>query len=390
MNSDTTTQTVLFVSHSAGFAGAEKSLLDLVRSPPANVDPIVLVPDSGTLVDQLEEADIEYVVAPYGLWVTYGSAVHLIAIKLGIGFGKTISGIPLAYRKLADRDIDLVYTNTVTSPMGGIIAEFLSVPNVWHVREFIEEDIGGTFNVGFRRTCRLIDKFADHVIYNSEAVKQKYTDHISNTPQSVVYNGPVSRSEAADEPKSILDAAVELCIVGTIIESKGQLEAIQTVHELRTNGVDAHLRIYGATGGEYFERCRSAAAELGVSDHISWEGFVEDIVRAYESADFCLLCSRSEAFGRVVVESMARGCPVIAKRSGGVPELIDDGSDGFLYDDYREIVDIIKSLQDDASAYRSVSTESIETFENRFTRETYRTTVYEILSSVASSETIAQ
>ena len=44
------------------------------------------------------------------------------------------------------------------------------------------------------------------------------------------------------------------------------------------------------------------------------------------------MCSRSEAFGRVTVEYLRRGRPVIGTRSGGTPELVEDGVTGFLYE----------------------------------------------------------
>ncbi len=65
-----------------------------------------------------------------------------------------------------------------------------------------------------------------------------------------------------------------------------------------------------------------------------------------QQADILLMCSRKEAFGRVTVEGMKAGKPVIGAGSGGTKELIRDGYNGFLYTfgDYRELAEKVKYL----------------------------------------------
>jgi glycosyltransferase involved in cell wall biosynthesis len=58
----------------------------------------------------------------------------------------------------------------------------------------------------------------------------------------------------------------------------------------------------------------------------------EDLVRAYASADLFVLPSRTETLGLVLMEAMAAGCPVVACRAGGVPDAVQDGATGFLFD----------------------------------------------------------
>jgi glycosyltransferase involved in cell wall biosynthesis len=75
----------------------------------------------------------------------------------------------------------------------------------------------------------------------------------------------------------------------------------------------------------------SLATELGVADRVHWLGEVADPVPLMQACDSFLLASVGEAFGNVIVEAMACGSPVIASRSGGIPELVEDNVTGRLF-----------------------------------------------------------
>lgn len=53
---------------------------------------------------------------------------------------------------------------------------------------------------------------------------------------------------------------------------------------------------------------------------------------AFASADAFIFPSRTETLGLVLLEAMAAGCPVVAARSGGIPDIVTDGENGFLFD----------------------------------------------------------
>jgi glycosyltransferase involved in cell wall biosynthesis len=59
----------------------------------------------------------------------------------------------------------------------------------------------------------------------------------------------------------------------------------------------------------------------------------EQLASAFASADIFALPSRTETLGLVLLEAMAAGCPVIAARAGGIPDIVEDGVNGLLFDD---------------------------------------------------------
>ncbi|MGC1396328.1 MAG: glycosyltransferase, partial [Coleofasciculaceae cyanobacterium] len=53
---------------------------------------------------------------------------------------------------------------------------------------------------------------------------------------------------------------------------------------------------------------------------------------AFASADAFVFPSRTETLGLVLLEAMAAGCPVVAARSGGIPDIVTDGVNGYLFE----------------------------------------------------------
>jgi glycosyltransferase involved in cell wall biosynthesis len=75
---------------------------------------------------------------------------------------------------------------------------------------------------------------------------------------------------------------------------------------------------------------RRASTDGGVNGRLRFSGAVpdEDLARSYEAADLLVLPSRSETYGMVVTEALARGLPVVAADVGGVPEAMGYGAGG--------------------------------------------------------------
>jgi phosphatidylinositol alpha-1,6-mannosyltransferase len=112
-----------------------------------------------------------------------------------------------------------------------------------------------------------------------------------------------------------------------------------------------------AIGGEGPDRVRLAALarELGVEARIDWLGYVarEQLPELYASADLFVLPSRSlpergdvEGFGMVLLEAQAAGTPVVAARSGGMPDALEEGQTGVLVEpgDHAGLSQVVSAL----------------------------------------------
>jgi glycosyltransferase involved in cell wall biosynthesis len=70
----------------------------------------------------------------------------------------------------------------------------------------------------------------------------------------------------------------------------------------------------------------------------------EELAQAFASSDILVMPSRTETLGLVILEAMASGLPVVAARSGGIPEIVKDGVTGFLFDETNEAISAVHEL----------------------------------------------
>jgi N-acetyl-alpha-D-glucosaminyl L-malate synthase BshA len=82
--------------------------------------------------------------------------------------------------------------------------------------------------------------------------------------------------------------------------------------------------------GPMLSEARSLVRELGLEEHVRFLGKQEDIVTILNMSDVLLFPSEVESFGLVALEAMACEIPVIASRSGGIPEVVSCGEVGYL------------------------------------------------------------
>ena len=127
----------------------------------------------------------------------------------------------------------------------------------------------------------------------------------------------------------------------------GRLSAEKEIERLKTvlaAAPEARLALVG--GGPHEKALREYFAGMPVH----FAGFLhgEELAAAFASCDVFVMPSRTETLGLVVLEAMASGVPVVGARAGGIPEMVNDGVNGFLFDMEEQAAQQAKLLLGDA------------------------------------------
>lgn len=123
-----------------------------------------------------------------------------------------------------------------------------------------------------------------------------------------------------------------LGIVGQISPHKGHELLFEALAILAKTNRDICLRIVGVGKLDYIQRLKSLGARLDISDLLDWRGFTADQDSIYIGVDMVIVPSiQPDPYPTVVMEAGFRGIPVIASDIGGLPEMIVEGYNGFLF-----------------------------------------------------------
>ena len=157
---------------------------------------------------------------------------------------------------------------------------------------------------------------------------------------------------------------IKIGVVGRLDPKKGQDIALKALAEkFKLSKQTWELNFYGDdTPGETKTRpyLEKLANELGVKDHVHFHGHQDHIENRLREIDVLWMPSYKETFGRVLIEAMASGVPVVASAAGGVPDIITPKKNGILFETKNPTDLALKTLDNLMLQVRSQARKDIE------------------------------
>jgi glycosyltransferase involved in cell wall biosynthesis len=366
---------VAFIAHTADLGGgAGRHLLELVTTlvDSALAEPLVVVPGEGEFAAAVRDAGVPVARAEYGWWCSSRLREQprtlTLAAKQALHCGRRIGPWATSVaRAVRDFSPDVVASNTCVSPAGAIAAARMRVPHLWLANEHGRDDFGLTFYLGFGPSMRLLGLSSAVVVSISHALGRALGRYVPSQKIEVLHTASLTPVGTALTPAAI-GGPLRLLMLGRGVPAKGGEDAIHAVRLARAHGTDARLRFVGVAHPDDQARLRALVDDTEVRDAVEVVGYVDDALAEIDEAHACLTCSRVEAFGRVTIEYLRRGRPVIGTRAGGTPEIIDDGVTGFLYEpgDAKALAQKIELLAGSNETLTRMSSAALERNAHRF------------------------
>ncbi len=251
----------------------------------------------------------------------------------------------------------------------------LSRPTLWGMR-----NATAVFGVSDYIRVSLLDLGigADkvHTIYN--AVDTGYFN-----PDNELDSRPPIRERFGIPPKAPL-----VGIVARLNPWKGQYELLGAVSQLRTAFPDLHVMILGADVPQCRADLEKRARAGGIAERVHFGGFHRDVRPFLLEFDLFVHPSYEEPFGLAIAEAMAMRKPVIACNTGGVPEIITHGRDGWLVEEGSAdaVATAIATLLNDRALCLQLGQRARETIRDRFSPRQQCAAVVQRYAGLIASE----
>ena len=367
---------VLYISHeSEEVLGSTLSLANMLNSVKGEVKPTIILPRKGKAYDYLQELGFSPYIVPFKLNILQTRFKFLKYIPREIVDAYFNSMAIRRLRKIVEEEnIQLVHSNSGVVTIGYMLARRCGLKHVWHLREFQDLDFGFTPFTGWEKLLAMIHD-SDAVIAITNAVAEHFG--VSQRPGChIVYNA-VRKSEdiclATEKSETIL-------FCGRVIPNKGAEKALDIFTGFHKEHPRYKLYYLGTVDDGYKGHLKQKAGKNGIADAVEFLGYRNDVKTYVKKAAALLMCSENEALGRVTVEAMFYGCPVLGYNSGGTKELISDGYNGFLFSSIDEAIAKLSMVVSNEN--KKIIANAHDFVKNNFTEEVYGEKILSIYKSL--------
>ncbi|WP_375524355.1 glycosyltransferase family 4 protein [Paenibacillus terreus] len=247
----------------------------------------------------------------------------------------------------------------------------------------------------------------DRIVVNSEYVKQAIISRVPQAAEKITINYPGVRIDHfrqrwTAEGEAARTAGLNkagwhnrriLLYVGRLVPGKGVHRLLEALPRIIASCPDVLLLVvgsafYGSRRSTAYTRKLRAQA-VNVKDHVRFIPYTphEELAGLYQLADIVVVPSlRDEAFGLVNLEAMAAAVPVVAARTGGIPEVVKDGITGLLISPERieqELAEAVIRLLQEPMTRRRMGLAGLREANSRFLWEHSSRRWAEIIEQVA-------
>jgi glycosyltransferase involved in cell wall biosynthesis len=383
----------LYVNHTGRVSGGELSLLGLLSSLPAEVEPTVACPN-GPLTSRLREQGVEVI----PIRGTDGS-LRLHPTRTPRALAEIGQAALQVRRAAASTRADLIHANSVRA---GIIATAAGgEATIVHVRDCLPAGIPSTIAL---RAIGRADALIANSAYTRSTLEPSRTDvHVvHNAVDLARFDGAELTATAARARLGLAEGGPVLAVIAQITPWKGQDDAIRIAAELRRSHPQLQLLLVGSAKFDsaatrydnvaYLESLQRQVSRSGLDDAVRFLGERDDVPELLPAVDLLLVPSWEEPFGRTVIEAMASGVPVAATDVGGPAEILASAgaSCGLALPPKQPETwaEAIQALLADPARLSAMGEQGRRTARKRFGLEHHVAAVLEVYESVTGAATV--
>lgn len=346
---------VLYVLNSAG-GGATQGILELLAALPREKYLAYLVtPDRPNERQQLAFANLaeKHFHVPMTWW-NRKTTLPLVWrwIVWFRGWLATLGHIrPLIKicQIIREHKIDIVYTDTVLILDGALAAKLCRIPHIWHIKEWVGQHGRVKFWFSDWLLVKVLNDLSAYVIVMTHFIGELFKAYDLGPRLQVIYDGVDPAFFEGDLDGQGLREKLGIKKEQIVVGMSASLASTWKQHDvfiemaalLAPTYPDAVFVVFGAEPKKhrnpvynrpwhYFRTLKVRVTDLGLDDQFVWAGFHSNIAQMMGALDILVHPCAQEPFGRVAIEAMAAGRPVVGPDRGGIAESVVHGKTGLL------------------------------------------------------------
>lgn len=348
---ETMNKVICFPFSGASIGGSLVSSLEIIKilREKKDVTVIVAVSSYGNGAEFLEQNGISVKV-----WSEFCSLDYQGSIYNRM---KTIfSGASKAKKKIKEEKIDIVHTNdAVYHLIWSLACKISGRVHIWHQRTKVSGSRAFLIGMFLATKILCISKYVQsalprHVRFKSYLLVNPIVKRNVMT---------ISQSDEKKTGTKLLSSMPKdkfiVGFIGAFNNQKRIIDFLKIVQKMK-NDDDKHFIIVGKEGNFSMFDVKEILIDREINESVTVIPFVNDIYSIYNVLNILVAPAIDEASGRVLLEAMFEGVPVLASKSGGHQEIIKDKENGFLVSPgiIEDYVNVIRSVSDNTNCLKSI------------------------------------
>lgn len=323
---------IIYFITKSNWGGAQKYVFDLATNAALlGHDVMVILGGTGLLKQNLDAAGIR--------------TVSLLSLGRDVSAVDDFKSALETYTILLKEKPDVIHLNSAKSGMVAVMARIAGV------RKIIYTAHGWAFNENRSFLSKTLIKFLYYITillsHRVIAVSQKIIDQVASWPfnkRKIQRIYPAARAPEFLSKEVAREYFIQKCnmqvpsdakwfiSLGELHPIKGHTYALHACKMLSEGKPNTKFVYVIIGGGELKEKLQQEIRDLGLENNVFLSDYLEHAATYLKAADFYIFPSLSEGLPYAVVEAGHAGVPTLSSRVGGIPEIIDDGVNGLLFD----------------------------------------------------------
>jgi glycosyltransferase involved in cell wall biosynthesis len=279
--------------------------------------------------------------------------------------------------RLADKhNIDCIWARQIKGVLlTGFAARYMRRPLVWDIG--VEKESTGLVYLLHTLGLLLVSKVVTQARIQPQVIfgerrEQWFESKFEAINPGIDDERRFKIEEAHEERQS--SGTIEIITVGSVHPRKNQKMLLEGIPKIIEQHDQVRIRIVGPfRDKEYASNLQCFVENKGLSGHVDFLGWRDDVPALLGESDIFVLCSRAEGVPQVIREAMYARLPVVATAVGGVPETIQNGKTGFLVQPggREQMKKYLLTLVNSEEKRRNMGQHAFRLARERFSKETW-------------------